>query len=108
MSIWWALGKRDGRKMRCADALKRQGMNRLPVDASSRDADLRHGVARARVERNNFRPGPPPTLADRRVFLTPEACFESRQCRFPAYGVSGAVNGLQGRRNGLGAMRESG
>jgi len=47
MSIWWALGKRDGRNMRCADALKRQGMNRLPVDASSRDADLRHGAARA-------------------------------------------------------------
>ena len=61
-------------------------------------------LARERVERDDFAPGPSPTLSDGRVLPAPFARLEGRQGRLAGGGIEGAVDVLQRRRHGLAVL----
>jgi len=56
------------------------------------------------VEWNDLAPGPPPALADGRVFAAPVALLEGGERGFADDSVDGPIDVLQRRRNGLAVL----
>ena len=61
-------------------------------------------VAGKGIERDDFAPGAPPALADRRVFLAPGALLEGGERGFAGGGVDGPVDVLERRGDRLAVL----